>query len=291
MFAVEWRACIKPRKIVCVRTPPEIPSEIEEHRDRIWRRENARQVTTAIEAERLIEQVGFAACLTDSRRPGPSLYVAVCGRRDAVMPRNVQKDEEASLAWVLKDEVIRRGHVYYAKLARGRATFIAPRMVPYFNAIWGLRRSDEARTLSRNAQKILRVLRKEWEMATSDLKIDSGISDRQAFTKALDELQASMLVIPSAVYYEPKFTYIWTLGVGRFPDALRKRVRREAAVQEIARCFLRGAGLTIPGELARVTGLSRVEAGLGNRALVKEGFATMLAPGWYQLVDTARDDV
>lgn len=269
-----------------MRAAPEIPSEIEEHRDRTWRRENARQVSTAIEAERLIDQVGFAACLTDSRRPGPSLYIAVCGRRDAVMPRNVQKDEEASLAWVLKDEVIRRGNVYYAKLARGRATFIAPRMVPYFNAIWGLRRSDEVGALSRDAQKILRVLRKEWEMATSDLKIDSGIHDRPAFTRALDELQAAMLVIPSAVYYEPKFTYIWTLGVGRFPDALRKRIRREVAVQEIARCFLTGAGLTIPGELARVTGLSRAEAGLGNRALVKEGFATMLAPGWYQLVNT-----
>ena len=279
------------RKMVRVRASPEIPSEIEEHRDRCWRRENARQVSTAIDAERLIEQVGFAACLTDSRRPGPSLYIAVCGRRDAVMPRNVQKDEEASLAWVLKDEVIRRGNVYYAKLARGRATFIAPRMLPYFNAMWGLRRSDEPSTLSRNAQKILRVLRKEWEMATSDLKIDAGITDRQTFTKALDELQAAMLVIPSAVYYEPKFTYIWTLGVGRFPDALRKRVRRELAVKEIARCFLTGAGLTIPGELARVTGLSRSEAGLGNRALVKEGFATMLAPGWYQLVNTARDDV
>src|SRR5918993_1040237 len=277
--------------MVRVRTLPEIPSEIEEHRDRTWRRENARQVSTAIDAERLINRVGLAACLTDSRRPGPSLYIAVCGRRDAVMPRNVQKDEEASLAWVLKDEVIRRGHGYYAKLARGRATFIAPRMVPYFNSIWGLRRSDEATTLSRNAQKILRVLRKEWEMATSDLRIDSGINDRQAFTKALDELQAAMLVIPSAVYYEPKFTYIWTLGVGRFPDALRKRVRREVAVQEIARCFLTSAGLTIPGELARVTGLSRAEAGLGNRALVKEGFATMLAPGWYQLGNTARNDV
>jgi hypothetical protein len=45
--------------------------------------------------------------------------------------------------------------------------------------------------------------------------------------------------------------------------------------------------LTIPGELARVTGLSRPEAGRGNRALVKEGFATMLAPGWYQLRESA----
>ena len=221
--------------------------------------------------------------MTDSRRPGPSLYVAVCGRRDAVMPRNVQKDEEASAAWLLKDEIVRRGQIYYGKLARGRTTFIAPRMVPYFNAIWGVRRADEKSRLSRNAQKILKVLRKEWEMATSDLKNDSGVTDRKAFTRALDELQAAMLVIPEGVYYEPKFTYIWTLGISRFPDALTKRVKRDVAVKEIARCFLMSAGLTIPGELARVTGLSRPEAGLGNRALVKEGFATMLAPGWYQL--------
>jgi hypothetical protein len=266
-----------------VRERPEIPSEIEEFRDARWRREGARQVSSAAEAERFVEQVGFAACLTDSRRPGPSLYVAVCGRRDAVMPRNVQKDEEASATWLLKDDIIRRGNVYYAKLARGKAMFVAPRMIPFFNAIWGLRRAEEPKVLSRNAQKILKVLRKEWEMATSDLKIDSGITDRAAFTRALDELQAAMLVVPSAVYYEPKFTYIWTLGVGRFPDALRKRIKREVAVKEIARCFLSNAGLTIPGELARVTGLSRPEAGKGNRALVKEGFATMLAPGWYQL--------
>ena len=71
--------------------------------------------------------------------------------------------------------------------------------------------------------------------------------------------------------------------MSRFPDALRKKVAREVAVTEIARCFLANAGLTIPGELARVTGLSRREAGLGNRALVKEGFATMLAPGRYRL--------
>jgi len=266
-----------------VRTRPEIPTEIEEYRDARWRREGTRQVTTAIDAERFVEQVGFASCMTDSRRPGPSLYVAVCGRRDAVMPRNVQKDEEASAAWLLKDEIVRRGQIYYAKLARGKATFIAPRMIPYFNAIWGVRRAEEKSRLSRNAQKILKVLRKEWEMATSDLKEDSGVKDRKSFTQALDELQAAMLVVPEGVYYEPKFTYVWTLGISRFPDALTKRVKRDVAVKEIARCFLSNAGLTIPGELARVTGLSRPEAGLGNRALVKEGFATMLAPGWYQL--------
>ena len=52
----------------------------------------------------------------------------------------------------------------------------------------------------------------------------------------------------------PKFTYIWTLGVSRFPGALTRRVSRDIALGEIARAFLAGAGLTIPGELAPVTG-------------------------------------
>src|SRR4249920_1077822 len=107
-----------------MRSRPPIPHEIEEYRDRSWRREGMRQIETAPEAERFIEQVGFAACLTDCRRPGPSLYVAVCGRRDAVMPRHVQKDPEASLTWMLKDEIMKRGKVYYAKLARGKAMFL-----------------------------------------------------------------------------------------------------------------------------------------------------------------------
>jgi hypothetical protein len=260
----------------------QFPAEIEEYRDEQWRREATRQIETAFEAERFIEQVGFAACLTDCRRPGPSLYVAVCGRRDAVLPRNVQKDPEASLTWILKDEIVRRGHMYYAKLTRGRTMFLAPRMIPHFHAIWGVRRSEEKRRLSKNAQKLLKVLRKEWEIGTADLRDDSGVRDRAAFAKAMEELQVAMIVVPSEIYYQPKFTYIWTLAVGRFSTALLKRVRRETALREIARCFLAGAGMTIPGELARVTGLSRPDAGLGNRALVAEGYAVTPALGVYR---------
>ncbi|MGH9370095.1 MAG: AlkZ-related protein [Vicinamibacterales bacterium] len=273
-----------------MRHTPQIPAEIEEYRDARWHREGMRQVETALDAERFIEQVGFAACLTDSRRPGPSLYVAVCGRRDAVMPRHVQKDEEASLTWTLKDEIVRRGRIYYAKLARGKATFLAPRMVPYFHAIWGMRRAEEKQRLSRSAQAILRVLRREWEMSSADLRDESGVKDRPAFTRAMDELQAAMVVVPSAVFYQPRFTYIWTLGVGRFHEALRQRVNRDTALREIARCFLDGAGMTIPGEMARVTGLSRPDAGRGNRALVAEGYATMPAPGAYCLAERGAVD-
>jgi hypothetical protein len=118
----------------------------------------------------------------------------------------------------LKDELVGRGKVYYAKLARGKTMFLAPRMIPYFHAIWGVRRAEEKRRLSRSAQAILRVLRKEWEMSTGDLRDESGVKDRRKFTAGVDELQAAMIVVPSEVFYQPKFTYIWTLAVGRFPD-------------------------------------------------------------------------
>jgi hypothetical protein len=261
------------------------PEEAELFRDRAWRREPERRVETAAEAEALVERAGFCAAMTDARRPGASLYVAVCGRRDAFMPRNVQKDPEAGLAWTIKDEVMRRGRVYYAKLAKGRATFVAPRLVPHFNALWGVARRDEAAALSPDARAVLKVLRREWEMATSDLRGESKLADRARLTRALDELQRAMKVIPQDVLYEPWFTYVWALAESRFAAGLKRKVRREAALKEIARAFLCGAGVTVRGELSRVAGLSRTDAGIGNRALVREGYAERIGDGVYRLSD------
>lgn len=262
-----------------------LPPEIEEYRDQHWHREGTLRIENFGDAEHFIEQVGFTACLTDSRQPGPSLYIAVCGRRDAVMPHNVQKDPEASHTWLLKDEIVRRGKMYYGKLARGKTMFIAPRMIPYFNAIWGVQKREEKKRLSKDAQAILKILRKEWEMGTADLRSESGVLDRKAATQAIDQLQAAMIVVPGEVVYQPKFTYIWTLAEGRFPEQLAEKIDRHTALREIARCFLRGGGMTLPGELARVTGLSRPDAGLGNRALVSEQSAFSPENGKYLLAN------
>lgn len=199
------------------------------------------------------------------------------------MPRNVQKDPESSLTWTLKDELVRRGRVYYGKLARGKAMFLAPRMIPAFRALFGVGRRDESKKLSPAARVVLKVVRREWEMSTGELRKECGIADRKTLIQALDELQAAMIVIPSDVVYDPKLTYLWGLAEERFEGQLAQKMDRSAALREVARCFLDGAGLTVPGELARVAGLSRPDAGLGNQALVKEGYAVRLAPGMYRL--------
>jgi hypothetical protein len=132
---------------------------------------------------------------------------------------------------------------------------------------------------------VLKVLRREWEMATADLRRESGIADRARFGRAIDELQRALKVIPGNVLYEPFFTYIWMIVEGRFAGEMSVKVKRETALTEIARAFLTGAGMTARGELARVTGLSRPEAGAGNHALVREGYAERVEEGVYRLSD------
>jgi hypothetical protein len=264
-------------------TTPSLPEQFELHRDRMWRRDEDLRVESAVDAERFIEEVGFANTLTDVRRAGPSLYIAVCGRRDVSLPRHIQKDEESRLTWYLKDEVMRRGRVYYAKLAGGRSMFVAPRLISHFAAIWMPRRKDESQSLSTAAQRILKVLRRERELATGDLRAESGVTERAAFTRALDELQRQMKVIPQDVIYQPTFSYIWMLADDRFPQELRKRVARKPALREIARAYLAGAGMSVLGETARASGLSRVDAGSGNHQLVDEGYAIRIRQGVYAL--------
>lgn len=261
----------------------ELPEEIEQYRDRKWRREESLRVETAEDVESMVEDLGFCLALTDERKRLPSVYIAVCGRRDAHMPRNVQKDPEASKAWVLKDEVIARSRVYYAKLVKGHSMFLAPRMIPVFNTIWGCSKKGESGVLSPNAQKVLKVLRKEWEMATADLRAECGFKDKKDLTNAIDELQRRMKVVPQEVLYVPKFTYVWTLAEARFPKEMSVKMSREKAVRELARCYLQMCGQTMLGELSGKFGFYRWESGKANHELVDEGFAERLETGVYRV--------
>jgi hypothetical protein len=262
-----------------------LPEEIEQYRDRKWHREDSLKVDSVAEVEVMVEELGFCLGLTDSRTNLPSVYTAVCGRRDAHLPRNVQKDYEASRAWVLKDEVVARGRVYYGKLIKGKSWFVAPRLVPAFNAIWGCTKKAENENLSDNARRVLKVLRKEWEMATADLRAACKFDNKADLTKAIDELQRRMKVVPQEVVYVPKFTYIWTLADARFPEEMAVKMPRDEAVLELARAYLDMCGMTLLGDLSRTFGFYRWESGQANHRLVDERYAERLATGVYALAN------
>ncbi len=127
-------------------------------------------------------------------------------------------------------------------------------------------------------------------MGTADLRADAKIENRAKFTKAIDELQRAMKVVPLEVIYQPKFTYIWTLAEARFPKELSKKIARATGIKEIARSFLQMNGTTVRGEFARAVGLTRKEAGISNHQLVKEGFADRLATGIYRVKVSDRNN-
>ena len=83
----------------------------------------------------------------------------------------------------------------------------------------------EKKVLSNDAQAILKIMRKEWEMGTRDLREASGIPERVRFDKAMTQLQKAMKIIPTEVLYEPTFTYIWSIPEARFPDAIGQTVK------------------------------------------------------------------
>jgi hypothetical protein len=122
-------------------------------------------------------------------------------------------------------------------------------------------------------------------MGTRDLREASGILERARFDKALTQLQRRLKVIPTEVIYEPTFTYIWSITEARFAEQLKATVPKERALRDVAHAYLAGAGMTVRGELARVTGLGSPDAGLGNWALVDEGIAKRLGPGIYRLAE------
>lgn len=258
-----------------------LPPEIERYRDRKWRREESLKIDSVEAVRSMVDDLGYCLGLTDARKGLPSVYIAVCGRRDAHMPRNVQKDYEASRAWVLKDETIANGDVYYAKLLKGKSWFVSRRMVPVFNSIWGVRRASESNELSTPAKQVLKVLRKEWEMATADLREACGFKDKKDLAGAIDELQRKMKVVPQEVVYVPKFTYIWTVAEARFPEELSMKMPRDAAVLELARSYLEMCGMTLLGDLSRTFGFQRWESGRANHQLVAEGYAERLGTGIY----------
>ena len=145
-------------------------------------------------------------------------------------------------------------------------------MIPHFAKIVGVARSEEDFVLTPTAQSILRILRSEWEMGTRDLRRASGTTERRTFSNAWDELQRSFKVYPLRSSLQVQLTYIWTVTEVRFRDELKTKPSREDALTEIARAYLAGAGMTAVAS-PRVTGLSKPAAGLGNWALVDEGFA------------------
>lgn len=165
-----------------------------------------KRVTTASDAIRFIDDVGFCLLFPITGLPLPSLYFA-CARRE---PANW--DRYCLLIWKWKDEFGRRRRAFYSKCFRGRGTFISLALLPHFLALessaYGVGDYDRAYSagrISADARTLWEALGSHGPLATLALrhacKFDSTAGNRR-FKKAILQLSRLLLVVHSGAEQE-----------------------------------------------------------------------------------------
>lgn len=275
--------------------------EIERRRDRTFRRLPALRVGGPQRAAQFLDEAGLASLFAYRQLNLPCLWVAVCGRRDPSFPHHSHHDPEVGLAWRLKDQLPEAGRVFYAKLLRGKPTFVAWSLFPAIHRLFGPRIDHRAAfragLLSPAAHAILEALHRQRPQETLALKLATNLarpSQRRTFDAGMAELQQTLHICMVEVRYDP-FTYVWDLVAARHASHLRGKGRLDetAAATTVLRHYLATVIAATPNDLAMVVGgRGRAEAALAR--LVREGAverdATIKGRGgrWIVWRDSAR---
>ncbi len=167
--------------------------------------ENA--LTNAEQALAFINQYGLVTLFPVKGKQFPSLYRAAQGSREEKLERT----------WAWGDELAQAKRIHYGKLVHGQVTLVSLEVFPY------LVRLTRERPLSPSAQRMLEYLRQHGMTATTALRPAlslTGKAQKAEFSRALDELQASLRIAIVARERAPKFTYSYDLMERWMPKAL-----------------------------------------------------------------------
>jgi hypothetical protein len=251
---------------------------LEQLRDRTFRRLPSLRVQGTLRALRFINEVGLASLFATRGINMPCLWQAVCGRREPQFPHHSHYDPEVGLAWDLKDRLPTEGKVFYAKLIRGKPTFVAWDVFPDVYRLFGPRhnflRQYRDGLLSPTAKAILDALHQKRPQDTLALKLATNLArprQRRMFDAAMGELQQKLYIAMREVRYDP-FTYVWDLIEARFPERVtvaRRRRPREAA-RTLAHRYLQAVIYASAQQLLSV---------LGDRSLLQDTIVDLARHG------------
>ncbi|MFN8628195.1 MAG: hypothetical protein U0587_19765 [Candidatus Binatia bacterium] len=236
--------------------------QLEQVRDRTLRRLPHLRVQGPRRALRFINDVGLASLFATRGMNLPCLWQAVCGRRQLEFPQHSHYDPEVGLAWELKDRLPAAGKVFYAKLIRGKPTFVAWDVFPDVYRLLGPRhdylREYRDGLLSPVAKTILDALHRRCPQDTLELKLATNLArpnQRRAFDTAMAEVQQKLHVAMCEVRYDP-FTYVWDLIAARFPERVAAARRRspQRAANAVARRYLQAVIYASARQLLSVVG-------------------------------------
>ncbi len=242
------------------------PNQIEQQRDRIYRRSRAHRVRTMEEAAEFIDSVGF--CLLFASAQGielPSLFEAVKGRRDVHIE---DWDADSDRIWTWKGELPADKRAYYGKaLAGGKPVFISLPMLPYvivLAAPENVAQDYERGRISLDARRLYDTLRSLGPTPTMALRQAAGFTrpgSTLRYHHALDELQRALLVLPVGGTREVGAwtSQIFELVERWFPRQLAqaRRIDVDTARRVLVKRYIQTVVAAQPAMTARVFGWPR----------------------------------
>ena len=242
--------------------------DIENLRDRTFRRQKKWQVRTMAQALAFVKQTGFCFAFTARRSELPCLWHAACGERNPEYPEHTHSDPHIGLVWQAKDDLVAKRSIYYGKAIKQRPSMISLELFPCFYRLFDRLDSPDyfykdymAGQLSAAAKRIMEALTERSPQVTAELKLSSGYGhpDKRAeFDRGMAELQMKMYVVKIAEFYDP-FTFLWELVSVRFAEeiAISAGLSLSQARQRILEQYFRTVWVAEAAAVQRLFGWPR----------------------------------
>ncbi len=222
------------------------------------------RLQTVHDALEFVNQRGFVTLWPIKGIEVPSLWAATAGGR----PVAAEHDDPGHITWGWKDQMLDQRLWYYAKLLRGKATFVSLEVLPNFYVLSpreadldDFRQSYLAGTLSREAYQIADALLQQGAMDSIALRRHAGLSsaeNKSRFDRGLTELQKGLWILPVGVAEAGswRYAFIYELLDRWFPDLPSQAgiLRRDNARAGLTADYLRSVGAAEELEIKKVFG-------------------------------------
>jgi len=237
------------------------PEDVLKYRARTFRTDAEDVLRTVEDAVEFVNDRGFVFLWAVKGVDLPSLWKAVAGDR----PVESDHDDPGHVTWGWKDSMLSEKVWYYAKLLRGKATFVSLNTIPYFYALservgdlddYTLA-YDEGR-LSWEEKSVADAILNHGALHTLELRRRSYLDaagSKSRFDRAITSLQRGLWILPIGIARAGawKYAFIYELVDRWYPqilDAARVISVRDA-YKELTSAYLDSVGAIEPVKIAR----------------------------------------
>jgi len=245
----------------------EVEHALRKYRTQTFRFDPKLRLRTLDDAVDFVEERGFVTLWPIKGIDLPSLWTAVAGDR----PVSSDHDDPGHVTWGWKDSMLDQRRWYYAKLLRGKATFVSLEVLPNFYAlskrvadIDDFREAYHAGHLSMEAKLISDAILMNGPTNTVRLRQVTHLTSKGSksrFNKALSDLQRGLWILPIGVAEAGswRYAFIYELLDRWLPEIPEKAhpMTTQNARAALASSYFTSVGAAESSGLQKIMGWSR----------------------------------